>query len=220
MDFSSTDRDSSPLFVIQDPKMAADPTEQVAELVRQYEARSNVSRTLSMLFRDQAQKELFLDVFTHHIDLLKSRSQAFEDAHVTVYDKALLTLTRYGNDNPGAFELYLDEIIGVPQHGRLASMESVLEKNVALKELLFKGTVCPPPCESFRSTPSMEENKSSPRPFHFSSLPHMLHPAILSSEAERFFLARIPSTADPASSRRDLIISSAARQANPSHRCA
>lgn len=140
----SEQRSSSPLFVAQTPSVATNPTEEVALIVHRYESQSKLSPTLAAIFKNVSHRELFLEVFTHHLELLKTRSQAFGDAQVTVFDKALLTLTRHNNESPGAFDLYLDEVVGVPQNGSFTSMESVLEKNVALKELLLKGTVCPP----------------------------------------------------------------------------
>ena len=47
------------------------------------------------------------DVISRQLSLIKSRSQAFEDGEITVYDKALLVLSDNGNNakNLGALNL-------------------------------------------------------------------------------------------------------------------
>lgn len=59
-------------------------------------------------------REKFFDTFSRQIQLLKSRSQAFEDAHITVYDKVLLLLTDNGNQlqTPAAIAWYCKEHLG------------------------------------------------------------------------------------------------------------
>ncbi len=82
---------------------------------------------------------LLYEVFDHYLTLIKSRSQAFEDGHITVYDKALLHLSRNGNDlhNVGALELYLDEVVGVSRGQHVENLDKLLNKHVALKTLLL-----------------------------------------------------------------------------------
>jgi hypothetical protein len=87
------------------------------------------------------QKRLFLEVFSRHIQLLKSRSQAFEDAHVTVYDKALLTLTRNGNqlDSPAAIQYFCEEFLGIDTSGDPQVVRKALETSVNVRGTLGQG---------------------------------------------------------------------------------
>jgi hypothetical protein len=83
---------------------------------------------------------LLWEVFETQVSLIKSRSQAFEDHHITIYDKALLILAKNGKDlmNLGALELFLDEYVGIPAKGSVVKQQYVLDKHVALKSLLKK----------------------------------------------------------------------------------
>ncbi|KAL1886661.1 hypothetical protein Plec18167_000594 [Paecilomyces lecythidis] len=83
---------------------------------------------------------LLWEVIENQITLIKSRSQAFEDGHITIYDKALLILTKNGKEimNLGALELFLEEYVGIPAKGSIAKQQQVLDKHVALKSLLKK----------------------------------------------------------------------------------
>lgn len=61
----------------------------------------------------------FKAAFERQVRLLQSRSQAFEDGHVTVYDKVLLALTNHGASlsNPAAVAYYCEEFLGVSLAG-------------------------------------------------------------------------------------------------------
>lgn len=121
----------------------ADLMNEVASLVRDYESLTSASPALSIIFRDPPKEDLFLEVFTHHLKHLKTRSHQLKDGRMTIYDKALLELTNNGTQTRslGAFELYLDEVLGISQHGDIREVETILDKEIALHALLLKGTV-------------------------------------------------------------------------------
>ncbi len=82
-------------------------------LISQAQQTTVLSPSLAAYLAKPKQKTLFLEVFSRNLELLKSRSQSFDDGHVTVYDKALLMLTRNGNDleNPAAIHFYCEEFL-------------------------------------------------------------------------------------------------------------
>ncbi|KAK2759182.1 hypothetical protein FQN54_003282 [Arachnomyces sp. PD_36] len=113
------------------------PEEQVVELVNKYGDVNSLSTVLHEPLKKPEQISLFFEVLERHVSLIKSRSQAFEDGHVTVYDKALLALTQNGTDlhNMGALELYLDEVVGIGYGDSVEKMEKVLEKHIRVNAL-------------------------------------------------------------------------------------
>jgi len=112
------------------------PADQVPVLVAKAQAIKALSPPLSAYLATH--KQLFLNVFSRHIQLLKSRSQAFEDGHITVYDKALLTLTRNGNDleSAAAIEFYCEEFLGIDKQGTHTETYHILQQSVLLPAFL------------------------------------------------------------------------------------
>ena len=118
----------------------ATPEEQVAVLVKKYASVTLLNPIVLELLKTTEHFRLLYEVFDHYLALIKSRSQAFEDGHITVYDKALLHLSRNGNDlyNLGALELYLDEVVGISSRQHVEDLDELLNKHVALKTLLLQ----------------------------------------------------------------------------------
>lgn len=126
------------------------PEEQVIELVEKYREVNSLSPILHGPLKKPDQISLFFQVLERHLSLIKSRSQAFEDGHVTVYDKALLSLTQNGSDlhNMGALELYLDEVVGIGRGDSVEQMGKVLERHIQVNVFLSQGRL-------IHSTPSI-----------------------------------------------------------------
>ncbi|KIY03859.1 uncharacterized protein Z520_00550 [Fonsecaea multimorphosa CBS 102226] len=82
----------------------------------------------------------FLDVFNRQVELIKSRSQAFEDGHVTVFDKTLLILTENGANlnNPAAIRFYCKEYLNIDIGSRDDAQELTqkLQQTVLVPETL------------------------------------------------------------------------------------
>lgn len=91
-------------------------------------------------------KDAFLSMFARQINLIKSRSQAFEDGHITVFDKTLLTLTQNGTDldNPAAIQYYCEEFLGIHFGASTGEASRVLSQAIDVPESLIKGLVIRP----------------------------------------------------------------------------
>jgi hypothetical protein len=117
------------------------PADEVLLLVAKAQLTRRLPAPITTFLNQPAQKILFSQIFTRQIELLKSRSQAFEDCHVTVYDKTLLTLTRNGNDleNPTAIVYFCEEYLGIHNYGSPVASRRVLQQSVTLPALLSQG---------------------------------------------------------------------------------
>ncbi|KAI1615085.1 hypothetical protein EDD37DRAFT_609036 [Exophiala viscosa] len=84
----------------------------------------------------------FLRLFNRQINLIRSRSQAFEDGHITVFDKTLLKLTQNGTDleNPAAIQYYCEEFLGIHVGASTAEASRVLSQAIQVPELLIFGS--------------------------------------------------------------------------------
>jgi hypothetical protein len=119
------------------------PADEVPQLVAKAQV-ADLSPAISACLRNSKQKRLLLDVFSRHIELLKSRSQAFEDGHITVYDKALLNLTRNGNDleSPHAIQYFCEDFLGIDTSGDLQTAQRALENSINIQGALEQGKHC------------------------------------------------------------------------------
>ncbi|KAK2731973.1 hypothetical protein FQN55_004301 [Onygenales sp. PD_40] len=130
------------------------PDDTVASLVQAYQRKTSLSPTVSEFLKDPGLFRLLYEVFEHHLAVIKSRPFPVHDGQVTVYDRALLMLTRRGDGemyNFGALQLFLDEVMGM-RGVKGVDLERVIMKNVAIKGLLVK------------ITRSMSEEASIPEP--------------------------------------------------------
>lgn len=95
---------------------------------------------IQALFAKSEFKRLFLEVFDRHIQMLKTRSD--DERLVTVYDKVLLSATSDGEnlEDPSALTLYLEAYHGINKDDPFEDVSGTLEKELAIKALLMKGT--------------------------------------------------------------------------------
>lgn len=86
-------------------------------------------------------KEAFFDLFGRQIQLIKSRSQAFEDSHITVFDKTLLNLTQNGNklDVSAAINYYCEEYLNINLGDASSTDITTLQDTVKLPKILNQG---------------------------------------------------------------------------------
>lgn len=114
--------------------------DEVNDIVHDYGRISKPHPLLKEALEKPDSYALLWEVIETQVSLIKSRSQAFEDGHITIYDKALLILTKNGKEimDMGALELFLDEYVGIPANGTVVKQQHVLDKHVALKSLLKK----------------------------------------------------------------------------------
>lgn len=115
------------------------PADEVESLLSSALLVTDLDQNLESIFTKH--KHLFLDVFSRQIELIRSRSQALEDAHVTVYDRVLLALTRNGNDleQPAAITWYAMEYLGFNPEGGVARNTQLIEQSLALSVAIHKG---------------------------------------------------------------------------------
>ena len=83
----------------------------------------------------------FFGLFSRQIDLIKSRSQTLRDAEITVFDKALLTLTEHPNClmNPAAIKFYCEEYLNIGLNGPISQLTLTLQETVQVPEPLNQG---------------------------------------------------------------------------------
>ena len=134
---SSSTEPCSPLLAAA----SQDPSEEVTELALEAQNVRTLNPAVAAMLDDQDKRKDFLHHMRRQIQRIQSRSQAFEDAHVTVYDKALLTLTHNGNmlDHPPAIEFYCDEFLGVSNISDQVFATRMLEQSVGVPKLLTQG---------------------------------------------------------------------------------
>ena len=104
---------------------------------------TTLSSTLSTFLGNASQRILFNGVLTRHLNQIKSRSPAFEDAQVTVYDKVLLRLTDDGNnpENPAAVTFFVEEFLNINTQAPPAPQQRALGHEVTLPALLTQGAM-------------------------------------------------------------------------------
>lgn len=118
----------------------SNPADEVPQLVAKAQIAA-LSPAIATCLRNPEQKRRFMEVFSRHIELLKSRSQAFEDCHITVYDKALLNLTRNGNDldSPHAIQYFCEDFLGIDTSGDPQAARATLEGSINIQTTLEQG---------------------------------------------------------------------------------
>ncbi|KAL1957407.1 hypothetical protein VTO42DRAFT_6087 [Malbranchea cinnamomea] len=118
-------------------------------LVEMYATISTLHPSLNAFSKKPEYFGLLVQVFKHHVRLIRSRPQELERGYVTVYDKALMKLTAGGHDlsHTGAIALFLEEILGVSTKDSVEDLEIFLKGNVALRSALLEGM--PAPAEKY-----------------------------------------------------------------------
>ena len=112
----------------------------VDELVRMYDGFKEPSAPLRDILRQPERASLLVYALGRQILLIKSRSVAFDDGQITLYDRALLVLSLDGKDlaNIGALELFATEYLGGPALSQDFVFES---KDIDVQYALEKGTL-------------------------------------------------------------------------------
>ncbi|KAL4801113.1 major facilitator superfamily domain-containing protein [Aspergillus venezuelensis] len=120
------------------PSKTANAQRALDELLRKYRQNDAPSPIMVELFNDHDGYSVILDALRRQISLAKCRSQEFEDCQITVYDRALLILSNYGQSatDPGALELYLTEYLGIVPFASLTEDKEVVAKQVQLHNVL------------------------------------------------------------------------------------
>lgn len=112
----------------------------VDDLVRKYTKIAEPRPVLRDVLHRPEQSSLLIDALARQVALIRCRSQAFDDGQVTVYDRALLVLSKDGKNlvDTGALELYLTEFLGVVPICGAANVEDAVARHVELQRGLNK----------------------------------------------------------------------------------
>ena len=129
------------LFVTSSSPDRKSLAEQVMELVDAASKTLSVAPVLTTFLSEPQDRAMFFNVFAHHVEILKSRSQSFEDGQVTVYDKTLLALARNGDDleSPAAIEYFCEKFLGIALYGDTVAEHHKLMQSLVLPTLLAEG---------------------------------------------------------------------------------
>ncbi|GAB1193789.1 hypothetical protein APSETT444_003018 [Aspergillus pseudonomiae] len=122
----------------------ADPERTVDELVQKY-YRTNQPSTndiLREILGSPEQASLLFSALRRQVSLIKCRSQSFEDGQITTYDRALLELSRNGENltETGALELYLTEFLGIVPISPTSQSRAILAKQLELESVLNRAS--------------------------------------------------------------------------------
>ena len=114
----------------------------VDDLVRKYTMVTVPGEALRQVLQEQDESALLFQAIRRQIALIRCRSQAPEDDQVTMYDRALLVLTRYGEDpgDIGALELYMTEFLGIVPISPASQSKDILSQHIQLQDVLNRGS--------------------------------------------------------------------------------
>ncbi|KAE8350070.1 hypothetical protein BDV28DRAFT_151282 [Aspergillus coremiiformis] len=112
------------------------------DLARKYYKidRPNTNAILNDILGDPEQSSLLFSALRRQVSLIRCRSQTFEDGQVTTYDRALLKLSRNGENlaDTGVLELYLTEYLGIVPISPVSQSKNILAKHLELESVLRK----------------------------------------------------------------------------------
>ncbi|PKX99400.1 uncharacterized protein P174DRAFT_447900 [Aspergillus novofumigatus IBT 16806] len=112
----------------------------VDELVHKYFKIKCPSPVLRDILRSTEKSDLLVSAVRLQVSLARCRSQDFNDGQVTIYDKALLTLSKNG-DEPAelsVLELYLTEYLGIVPIANTSHSLNVATNRLGLHRALTK----------------------------------------------------------------------------------
>lgn len=129
----ATSPESGGLFLSSTPtRYSSGPLEEVQLLLKQARSVGRIDPAIRSII--SIKNGPFFDTFARHINLINSRSQTFQDCHITVFDKVLLELTDCGRDldNPAAIQYFCDEFLAVPKGANTARRTSALTDTLSV----------------------------------------------------------------------------------------
>ncbi|KAH0844363.1 hypothetical protein AYO21_00832 [Fonsecaea monophora] len=139
--------EESPLFLHYSPvpNLTRSPDDEVPGLVERAQSVDGLGPAFDNFLLSY--EHAFFDLFDRQVELIKSRSQAFEDGHVTVFDKSLLILTQNGQhlNNPAAIKYYCKEYLNIDldtrdaTHALTPRLQQTVQLTEALQQELSRG---------------------------------------------------------------------------------
>ena len=114
-------------------------TNEVPKLVEEAEKVPQLGPLLWQLF--EKHRDCVLKNVSHHVNLIRSRSPALEDGQITIYDKALLILTRHGRDPeyPPAIHFFCQYYLGVSGLDGDAEMDHGVTQSAEIPRFIEEG---------------------------------------------------------------------------------
>lgn len=114
-------------------------TNEVPKLVEEAEKTPQLGPLLGQLF--EKHRDCVLKNVSHHVQLIRSRSQTLEDGQITIYDKALLILTRHGRDPeyPPAIHFFCQYYLGIDGLRGHAEMDEIVTQHADIPGLVEEG---------------------------------------------------------------------------------
>ena len=118
-----------------------DPASDVELVTAHVLKTATVNPIVETFLADEVHLTLFKQMFARHCNLIKSRSQSFDECHVTVYDKVLLRLTDNGKNfnTVAARHYFCTEFLAIDINKSLSETSTILSQNLTLKAVLAQG---------------------------------------------------------------------------------
>lgn len=136
----ATQTSSSRSFPSSSPtKYSSGPSDEVEELLAHARTVDCLDPRVGTFIA--ANRTDFFTTFSRQVNLIRSRSQAFQDCHVTVFDKVLLELTQNGAnlDNAPAIHYFCEEFLAIPTNTSGIQKTSILSSALAASVLKCPG---------------------------------------------------------------------------------
>lgn len=124
------------------------PAEEVDNILSQVQQIDRLDAVFDAIVNDSP--DAFFDGFSRKVELIRSRTQAFEVCHVTVFDKVLLALTKNGNDlnTTPAIAYYCEEFLGIPSGISLSRKDEIVSHMLQIPAVLAQGEMTLLPCQT------------------------------------------------------------------------
>jgi len=132
--------DSARLFFSSSPtRYSSGPAEEVDTILAQVQQVDQLDPSINAIL--SVNRVAFFDTFSRRVQLIKSRSQAFQDSHVTVFDKVLLVLTQNGKelDTAAAISYFCEEHLGIPKDAPSAQKKAIVPNALIAPATLTQG---------------------------------------------------------------------------------
>lgn len=140
----ATPPDSGGIFLSSSPtRYSSGPAEEVNVLLAQAQTVEYLSPTTENFITTH--HDAFFKTFERRINLIRSRSQAFQDFHVTVFDKVLLELTQNGHhlNHPAAIQYFCEEFLAIPTNISTSQEAAILSDAVVAPVPALPGEMLP-----------------------------------------------------------------------------
>ena len=122
----TSDSDGRIFFSSSPTRYSSGPAEEVDTVLAQVQKNDRLDPVIKAIVT--VNQDAFFETFSRRVELIKSRSQAFQDCHVTIFDKVLLILTQNGRElgNAAAISYFCEEHLGIPSSAASTLKRAIL----------------------------------------------------------------------------------------------